>query len=95
MQSSCFLVQFLSGRVSVESPYVTGWGFLADKDDVYYDGGFSRILHPACEHRLDLPLIWETLIHTFSPGLNWDQVHALWQAGNRYDYPLGTRRRGS
>ncbi len=58
---------------------------------MYYDGGFSRLLHPECEHRLDLPLIWETLIHTFSPGLTREQVRQLWRAGYRYDYSIPKR----
>lgn len=69
-------------------PYLTGWGFLSEGDDIYLDGGFSRYLHPLCEYRLDLPLIWETLIHTFSPGLTRDQVEQLWRAGYRYDYSI-------
>jgi len=73
------------------SPYITGWGFLVDEDDVYYDGGFSRLLHPECAYRLDLPLIWETLIHAFSPGLNRNQLSQLWHAGNRYDYAIETQ----
>lgn len=72
-------------------PYLTGWGFMSDEDDVYYDGGFSRLLHPECSHRLDLPLIWETLIHTFSPGLTRDQVGELWSAGHQYDYSIPKR----
>jgi len=69
-------------------PYLTGWGLLADEhtDEIYLDGGFSRMLHPKCESSLHLPLIWETLIHTFSPGLNSRQVRDLWEAGYSYDY---------
>lgn len=70
------------------SPYLTGWGFLLEEDDIYLDGGFSRLLHPPCEFRLDLPLIWETVIHTFSPGLTRDQVGQLWRAGYRHDYSI-------
>lgn len=58
---------------------------------MYYDGGFSRLLHPECEYRLDLPLLWETIIHTFSPGLTRDQVRLLWLAGHRYDYSIPKR----
>ena len=68
-------------------PYLTGWGFLSDEhtDEIYLDGGFSRMLHPKCESSLHLPLIWETLIHTFSPGLDSRQVRHLWEAGYSYD----------
>jgi hypothetical protein len=78
-------------------PYLTGWGFLSDDDNdhdngnhneikkYYLDGGFSRMLHPPCEVSLHLPLIWETLVHTFSPGLTPNQVNTLWLAGHTYD----------
>jgi hypothetical protein len=71
-------------------PYLTGWGFLSDaqSNDIYLDGGFSRMLHPPCETSLHLPLIWETLIHTFSPGLTSNQVLDLWMAGSSFDYKL-------
>lgn len=69
-------------------PYLTGWGFSADEREVFLDGGFSRLLHPTCETELHLPLIWETLIHTFSPGLTRNQVNSLWNAGHTYNYKL-------
>mmetsp|Transcript_4924 Transcript_4924/g.9152 ORF Transcript_4924/g.9152 Transcript_4924/m.9152 type:complete len:209 (-) Transcript_4924:1196-1822(-) len=69
-------------------PYLTGWGFSVDEEDVYLDGGFSRLLHPECETSLHLPLIWETLVHTFSPGLTREQVQRLWQAGRNFNYAL-------
>jgi hypothetical protein len=71
-------------------PYVTGWGFLSERenDDIYFDGGFSRVLHPECETNLHLPLIWDTLVHTFSPSLSREQVRRLWHAGYHYDYRL-------
>jgi hypothetical protein len=33
-------------------------------------------------------LIWETLVHTFSPSLSRHQVQKLWHAGYHFDYPL-------
>lgn len=76
-------------------PFLTGWGVMptteTDENNhkmVYLDGGFSRVLHPECETELSLPLVWETLVHTFSPGLSRDQVQTLWERGKDYDYPL-------
>ena len=74
-------------------PYITGFGLSPSEDDentndIYLDGGFSRLLHPECETNLYLPLIWETLVHTFSPSLSRDQVRKLWHAGYHFDYPL-------
>lgn len=68
---------------------------MADENEVYLDGGFSRLLHPECETELHLPLIWETLVHTFSPGLTRNQVRDLWNVGYGYDYPLSATRRTS
>jgi hypothetical protein len=64
-------------------PYLTAMGLSSQ-----LDGGFSRLLHPKCEMSLHLPLIWETMVHTFSPGLTREQVRRLWHAGHSYNYPL-------
>jgi len=76
-------------------PFITGKGILSgtDTDDMYFDGGFSRLLHPSCEFRLDLPIIWETLAYTFSPGLSLEQVTQLWLEGQRHDYFLPKKQR--
>ena len=71
---------------SVHRPYITGWGMLSDHKDVYFDGGFSRRVHPACTHRLDLPLLTkEMLFDTFNPGLSRDAVHRLWDMGQNFE----------
>lgn len=67
-------------------PALTGWGFLLDEQDVYLDGGFSRFLHPECEHQLELPVVWETLVHTFTPSLSRETIQELWNAGYEYEY---------
>lgn len=75
-------------------PYLTGWGIHRDDQDgtFYVDGGFSRILHPTCETSLSLPMIWDTWVHTFNPGLDRKQVYGLWKAGFEYrHYQLPTR----
>ena len=61
---------------------------LADEEEIYFDGGFSRLIHPECEHRLDLPLTWETLIHTLNPALNIKNAIQLVDLGRRFNHPL-------
>jgi hypothetical protein len=61
---------------------------LADDEDTYFDGGFSRLIHPECNHRLDLPLNKEILLDTFNPALSRDTVHRLWRTGQEFDHPL-------
>ncbi|CAJ1962713.1 unnamed protein product [Cylindrotheca closterium] len=67
-------------------PALTGWGFLTDHKDVYLDGGFSRYLHPDCEYVLELPMVWETLVHTFTPSLTRETIRELWNVGYEYEY---------
>jgi hypothetical protein len=50
------------------------------------------MLHPACEYSLHLPIVWKTVIHSFSPGLSIDQVMDLWNAGAQYDFGLPNSR---
>ena len=69
-------------------PYVTGWGILADDEETYFDGGFSRLIHPECNHRLDLPLNKDTLLDVFNPALSRDAVYRLWRTGQDFDHPL-------
>ena len=70
------------------SPFILGWGLLKENGELYSDGGFSRRLHPQCEYRLDLPIVWETAIHSFTLSLNRDQIEKLWQVGWEYDYGI-------
>ncbi|KAL3943730.1 MAG: hypothetical protein SGBAC_002200 [Bacillariaceae sp.] len=67
-------------------PALTGWGFLTDQNDIYLDGGFSRYIHPECEYYLELPVVWETLVHTFTPSLTRETIRELWDAGYKYEY---------
>jgi hypothetical protein len=67
-------------------PVLTGRGMLFDDQDLYLDGGFSRFLHPECEYRLDLPVTWETVVHTFTPSLTKDTIRELWTAGYGYEH---------
>lgn len=81
-------------------PYLTGWGIPRENKDgsFHVDGGFSRFFHPRCETSLTLPLIWDTMVHTFNPGLDRKQVHRLWKAGfeyRHYELPTKEQRRVS
>jgi hypothetical protein len=67
-------------------PVLTGRGILFDDQDLYLDGGFSRFLHPECEYRLDLPVTWETVVHTFTPSLTEDTIRELWRTGYGYEH---------
>ena len=84
-------------------PYLTGWGFhMPNAIDhgsngskpVYLDGAFSRVLHPRCEVEWNIPLQWETLVHTLSPSLTRHQVEKLWNRGRNHEYslPLSSRK---
>lgn len=87
-------------------PYLTGWGIPASVDGdsggvrgvAYVDGGFSKFWHPQCETRLDLPLIWDTLVHTFNPALDQRQVQSLWLAGHEYphyNFPVSSSKKAA
>jgi hypothetical protein len=57
-------------------PYLNRQGFrmptTTERDEkgnnqlVYLDGAFSRTLHHKCEAECNLPIMWETLFHSFS-----------------------------
>ena len=50
-------------------------------DDWFLDGGFSRTMHPPCEHTISVPMNWMTLFHTLNPGMRRETVLALWSMG--------------
>jgi hypothetical protein len=62
-------------------PFVTGRGILADDDGHYLDGGFSRVLHPKCDHEVHVPITWNMFIHTLNPGFDRDLVYEFWEMG--------------
>lgn len=78
-------------------PFLTGKGLSTTNagQRLYLDGAFSRTLHPKCDAQWSLPVMWETLVHTFSPGLSRDQVQSLWEKGKNYEYPIPVRSRTS
>lgn len=73
-----------TGSRSVESCTVTN----DDADEFYIDGGFSRVLHPVCEFDLRVPNTWVNMLYTLHPGLSREQVHLLWESGQKFDHPL-------
>ena len=90
------LVEYIKRTTWV--PYLTGEGIRANDinhQELYLDGGFSRTLHPRCDVEWQLPIMWETLVHTFSPGLTRDQVQSLWERGKNYEYPIPERLRNA
>jgi hypothetical protein len=62
-------------------PFVTGRGVLTDDDGHYLDGGFSRVLHPKCDHEVYVPVTWNTFIHTLNPGFDRKLVNEFWEMG--------------
>jgi hypothetical protein len=52
-----------------------------DDSDWFLDGGFSRVLHPKCEHTLYVPLNWQTTLHTLNPGMTHSDVTDMWRMG--------------
>lgn len=61
---------------------------LADDNETYFDGGFSRLIHPECNHRLDLPLNKDIILDMFNPAQSRDTVYRLWRTGQDFDHPL-------
>jgi hypothetical protein len=70
-------------------PFVTGsrW-FLEQDGDRFVDGGFSRVLHPECDHKVVVPTTWATFVHSLNPGLGKDIVYQLWEMGKAAEYPF-------
>jgi hypothetical protein len=62
-------------------PFVTGRGVMVDDDGHYLDGGFSRVLHPKCDHEVYVPVTWNTFIHTLNPGFDRRLVNEFWEMG--------------
>lgn len=59
-----------------------------EDDDFYLDGGFSRMLHPICEHNLHVPNTLINLLYTLHPGMQRHQINSMFEAGQQYDHPL-------
>jgi hypothetical protein len=69
-------------------PVVTGKGVLQQAGERYLDGGFSRVLHPPCNHTVWVPTTWTTFVHSLNPGLGREAVQELWEMGKTADHPL-------
>lgn len=59
-----------------------------DYDEFYLDGGFSRVLHPACEFDLWVPNTWINMLYTLNPAMTSSQVETMWTEGRNFDHPL-------
>ncbi|GKY93911.1 hypothetical protein MPSEU_000358000 [Mayamaea pseudoterrestris] len=70
-------------------PIVTGQGVALEQDgERYLDGGFSRVLHPPCNHSVWVPTTWTTFVHSLNPGLGREAVYQLFEMGKSADHPL-------
>ena len=66
-------------------PFVTGQGILKDdNDERFLDGGFSRRLHPKCQHSAFVPITWRTFIHTLNPGFGKRTAYKLFDMGQSH-----------
>ena len=82
------------------SPFVTGWGWSIvdtvhpnNNTDAYIDGGFSRMLHPKCQHNVVVPTTGQTVLHAFNPGLSENLVEEFWLLGKAHGQSFGQARR--
>lgn len=71
-------------------PLVTGQGILNVDNERYLDGGFSRVLHPPCQHTAAVPITWDTLVHAFNPGFGRETTFSLYAMGQAADHPFST-----
>ena len=69
-------------------PTVTGRGMLRQGGDRYLDGGFSRVLHPPCNHTISVPTTWTTFVHSLNPGLGRETVQQLWELGKSAEHSI-------
>lgn len=74
-QSNCEDCDFLSSKernlLSTSQRY----------SDWFLDGGFSRVLHPTCQHTISVPTTWKTTINGFNRGMSYETVMELWRMG--------------
>jgi hypothetical protein len=76
-------------------PFVTGdsIAILRNQSDdamqYYLDGGFSRALHPECQHRVpSVPLSLSSVVYTLHPGMEKQTAYGLWEMGRTAPPPL-------
>jgi hypothetical protein len=62
-------------------PLVTGNGILQKDGEHYLDGGFSRVLHPPCHQKVQVPNTFATAVYTLHPGLDREAAFDLWHLG--------------
>jgi hypothetical protein len=57
--------------------------------DYYLDGGFSRALHPGCQHQVpSVPLSVSSFVYTLHPGMDKRTAYELWELGRATSSPL-------
>jgi hypothetical protein len=83
-------IPFVTGHGIGKSTYATtnfhenGYNMstqLLKNDDWFLDGGFSRMIHPHCQHTVSVPINWKTTIHTLNPGMSHENVMEMWRMG--------------
>jgi hypothetical protein len=56
--------------------------------DYYLDGGFSRALHPGCQHQVpSVPLTVSSFMYTLHPGMDKRTAYELWELGRAASPP--------
>jgi hypothetical protein len=63
-------------------------------DNWFLDGGFSRTIHPPCEHTISVPTNWMTVIYTLNPRMRRETVVSLWNMGLDDSYMLSGNKKG-
>lgn len=58
------------------------------EEQLCLDGGFSRVLHPSCDHTVRVPLTWSTMLNTLNPRLSRASVFDLWEMGRSSQHPF-------
>jgi hypothetical protein len=72
-------------------PLITGRGVLEQDGERFLDGGFSRKLHPTCDHTVVVPTTWTTLWNTLNPGFGRETVYKLFDMGRTAESALAPK----
>jgi hypothetical protein len=76
-------------------PFVTGDSIALmrrrqdDAVEYYLDGGFSKALHPECQHSVPgVPLSITSALYTLHPGMDKQTAYSLWEMGRSAPPPV-------
>jgi hypothetical protein len=70
-------------------PIVTGKGVYRQENGGHaLDGGFSRVLHPACQYTARVPTTFVSFFHTFNPGMKKETVDLMYAMGRSTKHPF-------